>query len=61
VDELGIDAIATLASAGVTGGAAHDGLIALCAQAAGTTLISQDVRAARAYRTLGLDFELLTA
>jgi toxin FitB len=57
--ELGIEALDDLARAGVTGGAAYDGLIALCARAAGLELISRDKRAARTYRSLGVSFELL--
>jgi predicted nucleic acid-binding protein len=52
-------AVDTLAAAGVTGGAAYDGLIALFAKAAGATVVSLDRRAAATYRALEVDYELL--
>lgn len=48
-----------LATAGVAGGAAYDGLIALTALEHELELISRDHRAARAYRALGVRFTLL--
>lgn len=50
------DLLTTLAAAGVTGGAAYDGLVALEAQAAGSALLTLDERAQRTYRRLGASF-----
>jgi hypothetical protein len=47
----------TLAAAGVFGGAAHDGLVALEARAHGRTLLSLDQRAQETYRRLAVPFE----
>jgi toxin FitB len=52
-------ALGRLAAAGVGGGATYDGLIALTALEHDLRLLSRDVRAARAYRALGVDFRLL--
>ncbi len=52
-------ALHRLAAAGVSGGATYDGLIALTALQHDLQLVSRDRRAARTYRALGLDFELL--
>jgi predicted nucleic acid-binding protein len=48
-----------MAAAGVSGGAAYDGLIALTALQQGIELVSRDTRAARTYRALGVRFRLL--
>jgi toxin FitB len=48
-----------LATAGVSGGATYDGLIALTALEHDLELISRDRRAARSYRALGIRFVLL--
>lgn len=48
-----------LAAAGVVGGGAYDGLIALTALEHDIELISRDTRAARSYRALGVRFQLL--
>lgn len=48
-----------LAAAGVSGGAAYDGLIALTALEHDLELLSRDSRAARTYRALGVRFRLL--
>ncbi len=50
-----------LARAGVIGGATYDGLIALTALEHDVELLSRDSRAARAYRALGVRFELIGA
>lgn len=50
-----------LASHRVVGGAAYDGLIGIVAAQHGTTLITLDHRAARTYRAVGVQFELLVA
>jgi predicted nucleic acid-binding protein len=50
-----------LAEADVAGGATYDGLIALAAREHELELISRDRRAARAYRALGVAFQLLPA
>ncbi len=49
-----------LASAGVSGGATYDGLIALTAIEHDLRLVSRDGRAERTYRALGADFVLTT-
>ena len=48
-----------LTAAGVAGGSAYDGLIALTALEHQLELVSRDRRAARAYRALGVRFTLL--
>jgi len=48
-----------LAGLGVVGGAAHDGLIALTARAAGATLLTLDRRAAATYRRCEVETRLL--
>jgi predicted nucleic acid-binding protein len=48
-----------MAAAGVSGGSAYDGLIALTALDHDLELISRDARAARTYRALGVRFRLL--
>lgn len=48
-----------LAAAGVSGGAAYDGLIALEADAHGRSLVTLDIRAQATYRRLGLAFRAL--
>jgi predicted nucleic acid-binding protein len=50
---------ATLAAAGVSGGATYDGLIALTALEHDLELLSRDRRAARTYRALGVRHQLL--
>ena len=52
-------AVRELTSAGVAGGAVYDGLISLAARHHGAELISLDVRAARTYGRLDIDFRLL--
>jgi predicted nucleic acid-binding protein len=47
-----------LADAQITGGATYDGLIALTALEHRLELVSRDRRAARAYRALGVPFQL---
>jgi predicted nucleic acid-binding protein len=51
--------VATLAAAGVSGGAVYDALIAAAAAEHGLTLVSRDSRAAGTYRAMGVDLELL--
>jgi toxin FitB len=48
-----------MAAAGVSGGSAYDGLIALTALEHDLELVSRDARAARTYRALGIRFRLL--
>jgi predicted nucleic acid-binding protein len=50
-----------LAAAGVAGGATYDGLVAETARSRKALLLSLDQRAARTYRLLGVDHELLAA
>jgi predicted nucleic acid-binding protein len=49
-----------MATAGVSGGSAYNGLIALTALGHDVELVSRDTRAARTYRALGVRFRLLT-
>ncbi len=53
--------VARMASAGISGGAVYDALIAFTVQAHGGTLLSLDTRAARTYARCGVRFELLAA
>jgi hypothetical protein len=50
---------ATLAAAGVIGGASYDALVALEARAHGERLLSLDRRAQETYRRLGVPFEAI--
>lgn len=49
-------AIEDLAAAGVAGGAAYDGLVALEARAHGHSLLTLDIRATGTYQRLGVEF-----
>lgn len=49
--------LATLAGAGVFGGAAYDGLVGLEARAGGETLLTLDERAQSTYLRLGIAFQ----
>ena len=51
--------LATLAGAGVLGGATYDGLIALEAKAHGRTLLTLDARAQTTYRRLQVPFSAI--
>jgi hypothetical protein len=53
--------LATLAAAGVFGGATYDGLVALEAAAHGRTLLTLDSRAQVAYQRLGVAFDVIGA
>ena len=53
------DLLATLASAGVFGGASYDGLVALEAAGAGHTLLTLDERARQTYVRLNVPFRSL--
>jgi hypothetical protein len=55
------DLLRRLASAGVFGGAAYDGLVALEAAAHGRTLLTLDERAQSAYQRLGVPFRFIVA
>jgi predicted nucleic acid-binding protein len=44
---------------GIDGGAVYDALVGLTAAEAGHPLITRDVRAARTYRRLGIDVEVM--
>jgi predicted nucleic acid-binding protein len=52
-------ALATLAEAGVAGGAVYDGLVALAATAAGIVLLTCDRRALPVYTALSVRVEIL--
>lgn len=47
-----------LASAGISGGAAYDGLVALAARERRATLATRDERARSTYRSLGVSVEI---
>jgi hypothetical protein len=49
----------TLAESGVSGGASHDGVIALEARAHDHVLLSLDTRAQETYRPLGAAFQVV--
>jgi hypothetical protein len=53
--------LATLAGAGVLGGASYDGLVALEAAAHGEELLTLDRRAHATYQRLGVEFGLIGA
>jgi predicted nucleic acid-binding protein len=53
------EATSRLVGAGVSGGAVHDGIIALAAAAGGCHLLTRDRQAARTYEALGVDYELM--
>jgi hypothetical protein len=50
-----------LHSAGITGGATYDGLVALTAAKAGRVLVTMDSRARRTYERLGIRHRILGA
>ncbi len=52
-------ALAELARSGLVGGAVYDALVGWAARAAGQVLITRDRRAERAYRALGIPYELV--
>jgi predicted nucleic acid-binding protein len=52
--------LATLAGAGVFGGASYDGLVALEAKAHRRTLLTLDERAQSTYQRLGVAFSVIT-
>jgi hypothetical protein len=52
--------LATLAGAGVFGGASYDGVVALEAKAHGRTLLTLDERAQSTYQRLGVAFSVIT-
>ncbi|CAN7153767.1 PIN domain-containing protein [Microbacterium maritypicum] len=52
-------AVDVLADAGIAGGAVYDGLVALCARAAGVTLVTCDRRAIGTYAALGVDVRVI--
>jgi predicted nucleic acid-binding protein len=49
-----------LADHAVSGGATYDALVAFTAKAAGATLLTRDLRAAKTYKRLQVEFELTT-
>lgn len=50
--------VARLVAGGIVGGALYDGLVGAAAKEHALTLVSCDVRAARAYDALGVDYVL---
>jgi predicted nucleic acid-binding protein len=53
-------AVEIFATAGIAGGAAYDGWVALAARDRGALLASRDARAEATYRRLGVDVEMVT-
>jgi len=49
-----------LSASGISGGAVYDALVAAAAAEHGMRPVSRDARAARTYRAMGVDLELLT-
>ena len=52
---------ATLARAGVLGGAVYDALVALAAKEAGVILLTRDARALATYQAVGVEFEIISS
>jgi predicted nucleic acid-binding protein len=51
--------VSQLSASGISGGAVYDALVAAAAAEHGMRLVSRDARAARTYRAMGVDLELL--
>lgn len=58
-EEAARTAVDALADARISGGAVYDGLVALCARAAGVTLVTCDRRAMGTYAALGVTVNLV--
>jgi predicted nucleic acid-binding protein len=58
-DDLQGQLIERLAAADISGGASYDALVALTAHHHGRVLLTRDRRAARTYRSLGIEFTML--
>jgi toxin FitB len=56
-----ISLLATLANAGIYGGASYDGLVGLEAKAHDLPLLTLDERAQSTYRRLGVEFSVIAA
>jgi len=54
------EAVGRLATAGRTGGAVHDAIVALTAKVAGAVLVSADRRAAAVYDLIGVQVRMLS-
>jgi hypothetical protein len=52
--------VARCSTAGIDGGAVYDALVGLTANEAHCRLLTRDERAARTYRRLGIDVEIMT-
>lgn len=57
--QLSLTIVERCCRGGVDGGAVYDALVGLTATEAGRLLLTRDVRAARIYHRLGIDYELL--
>lgn len=57
--ESHLDTVRALAAAGISGGAAYDGIIAATAAHHGLTLLTRDARARRTYDALGVAHRLV--
>ena len=58
-EHAALTAVEVLADAEISGGAVYDGLVALCARAAGVTLVTCDRRAMGTYAALGVTVNLI--
>lgn len=56
---LSLTIVERCCQSGVDGGAVYDALVGLTAAEAGRVLLTRDVRAARTYHRLGIDYELM--
>jgi hypothetical protein len=56
--ELSRDIVRRCSENAIQGGSVYDALVGLTSAEAGTTLLTRDLRAARAYRRLGVDIDL---
>jgi hypothetical protein len=57
---LSVSIVDRCSERGIDGGAVYDALVGLTAAEAGASLLTRDRRAARTYRLLGVDFELMS-
>jgi hypothetical protein len=59
--ELSREIVRRCAENGIDGGTVYDALVGLTSAEAGSTLLTRDVRAARIYRRLGVEIELVSS
>jgi len=58
-EELSVEVVKLCSAVGVFGGAVYDALVGLTAAERGGGLLTRDARAARTYRRLGIDVDLV--